>query len=123
MSRPPVFPKSPLLIAALLSWLSIAVAVPFAAARSNAPPAQTINGAHLSRILLLDAPWRFHPGDDPHFADPSFDDASWPQIPPGQTVGSLGLPTIQQGEYSWYRLHLHIVKDWGCGYHWNQNVR
>ena len=33
----------------------------------------------------LEGKWQYHPGDDPQWADPRLDDASWPQV----DVGSL----------------------------------
>jgi hypothetical protein len=52
----------------------------------------------------LDGPWRFRTGDDPRWADPSFDDSGWATV-------MLGRPLSQQGiasytGYGWYRLRL-----------------
>jgi hypothetical protein len=55
-------------------------------------------------ITILDGQWRFQTGDDPRWADPSFDDSSWPIV-------SLSSPLAEQGidnytGYGWYRLKL-----------------
>jgi hypothetical protein len=66
---------------------------------------------------LLDGPWRFHTGDDPHWADTSLDDHDWETIPltakPGSHDGDVGLPDYVDGwmahghrgytGYAWYR--------------------
>lgn len=31
-------------------------------------------------VTSLDGLWRFHPGDNPHWASASFDDSQWPLI-------------------------------------------
>ncbi len=36
----------------------------------------------LGRITALSKPWHFHPGDDPAWARPDFDDAAWPLVRP-----------------------------------------
>ena len=67
--------------------------------------------------ILLDGPWRFHTGDDPHWADASTDDSGWEQIDmtpaPGRHDGDVGLPDYVDGwmahghpcyrGYAWYR--------------------
>jgi len=66
---------------------------------------------------LLDGPWRFHPGDDPRWADANTDDSDWATIdltaPPGSHDGDVGLPDYVSGwsahgfaglsGYAWYR--------------------
>src|SRR5215468_10856530 len=66
---------------------------------------------------LLDGSWRFHIGDDPHWADPDTDDSGWETIdmtaPPGSHDGDVGLPDYVGGwmarghpdyqGYAWYR--------------------
>jgi sigma-B regulation protein RsbU (phosphoserine phosphatase) len=60
--------------------------------------------AALPSVLSVDGPWRFQIGDDPRWADPAFDDSSWPTV-------TLSLPLSIQGfstysGYAWYRLRL-----------------
>ena len=66
---------------------------------------------------LLDGPWRFRTGDDPHWADAGTDDGSWDTIDmtalPGNHDGDVGLPDYVGGwmahghpgynGYAWYR--------------------
>jgi len=66
---------------------------------------------------LLDGAWRFHIGDDPHWADANTDDGGWETIdltaPPGSHDGDVGLPDYVGGwmahghpgyrGYAWYR--------------------
>jgi phosphoserine phosphatase RsbU/P len=72
------------------------------------PGTVTIDAAKLDSVLSLDAPWRFHLGDDTAFASPTFDDSTWPLLKPGQTLDSAHLPVIPRS-YTWFRIHLHIV--------------
>jgi len=66
---------------------------------------------------LLNGPWRFHIGDDLHWADANVDDTGWETIdltaPPGSHDGDVGLPDYVGGwmghghpgyrGYAWYR--------------------
>ncbi len=55
---------------------------------------------------LSHAQWRFHPGDDPRYADPSFDDSSWPLLTadkPWDRQGYKGLTG-----FGWYRIHIKV---------------
>ena len=67
--------------------------------------------------ILLDGSWRFHAGDDPHWADARADDGDWDTIDltarPGSHDGDVGLPDYVTGwmahghpgytGYAWYR--------------------
>ena len=66
---------------------------------------------------LLDGSWRFHTGDDPHWARADADDSGWETMdmtaPPGSHDGDVGLPDYVGGwmahghpgyhGYAWYR--------------------
>ena len=68
-------------------------------------------------VTLLDGSWRFHTGDDLHWADANTDDNSWETIDmtalPGSHDGDVGLPDYVGGwmahghpgyhGYAWYR--------------------
>ena len=71
--------------------LLLAFMAPLAVAQASAPAVKTITVADLSSVVDLDGPWRFHPGDDPHFADPAFDDLSWPSVHPNQPFQAAGV--------------------------------
>jgi len=101
-------------VAVLIVGLAVAVLAPEINAQSPAshphasgPAVQTIDVASLSSVLDLDGPWRFHAGDDPHFADPALDDSAWPSIRPNQPFQAVGIPSLPAG-YLWTRIHLHV---------------
>lgn len=66
---------------------------------------------------LLDGPWRFHIGDDPHWANAEADDGGWETMdlsaPASSSDGDVGLPNYVEGwtahghagyrGYAWYR--------------------
>ena len=82
-------------------------------ARGGRPDPPTLRAA----ATLLDGAWRFHTGDDPHWADTDTDDRDWETIdltaPPGSHDGDVGLPDYVAGwmahghpgyrGYAWYR--------------------
>jgi serine phosphatase RsbU (regulator of sigma subunit) len=43
-------------------------------------PDPVVLGPSLSERLWITDGWRYHPGDDPGWADPGFDDSSWPTV-------------------------------------------
>jgi hypothetical protein len=55
---------------------------------------------------LSRAMWRFHPGDDPAWADPGFDDKGWPLLKGNQTWDAQGF--LHVGGYAWYRISLKV---------------
>ena len=71
---------------------------------------------------LLSGAWRFHTGDDPHWADPKADDSGWETIDltprPGSHDGDVGLPDYVGGwfahghagyhGYAWYRREVTV---------------
>ena len=71
---------------------------------------------------LLDGNWRFHAGDDPHWADVRADDSDWETIDltaqPGSHDGDVGLPDHVSGwmahghpgytGYAWYRRVVNV---------------
>ncbi len=68
-------------------------------------------------VTVLDGSWRFHLGDEPHWADPQIDDHDWETVdltaPPGSHDGDVGLPDYAGGwmahghpgyhGHAWYR--------------------
>ena len=69
--------------------------------------AQTFDASHWSRgVVTIDALWRFHPGDDPRWALPGFDDSAWPL----QNTESYWDRQGYRGYfgYAWYRLRLKL---------------
>jgi hypothetical protein len=82
-------------------------------ARGGRPDPQALRAA----ATTLDGDWRFHTGDDPHWADAETDDGGWQTIDltavPGSHDGDVGLPDYVGGwmahghpgyhGYAWYR--------------------
>ncbi len=65
-----------------------------------------LDSAVLDRPVVLGSGWRYHPGDDPSWAAPDLDDASWHLL-------SSSLRTVSPGEWQgigWFRRPL-IVDD------------
>jgi hypothetical protein len=57
-------------------------------------------------ISELDGLWRFQPGDDAHWADPAFDDSSWPLLRSDRGWSSQGYPA--RSGFAWYRFSIRI---------------
>jgi len=71
---------------------------------------------------LLDGPWHFQAGDDPHWADANIDDSGWETVDmtalPGSHDGDVGLPDYLDGwmkhghpgyhGYAWYRREVEV---------------
>src|ERR1035437_1063986 len=55
---------------------------------STAKGAVAQGGIH--GILHPDGAWRFQMGDNPQWADPGFDDSSWPTVTLGKTLTEQG---------------------------------
>lgn len=57
--------------------------------------------------------WRFHTGDDPKWADPSFNDSSWQLLRSDETWNEQGYS--QYAGFSWYRFSVRLPagnQDW-----------
>ena len=75
---------------------------------SAAPAAHTLVLDGLGKgTAPLDGPWQFHLGDDPAWANPSFDDSGWEQLTADKTWGAQGHPSYQG--YAWYRRSISIT--------------
>ncbi len=100
------------LSALLLYVASLLIARPeLAAAQASTAPSPTsstftqIEG--LGRAVApLNGPWRFHLGDDPLWASPSFDDSQWETQIAQRPWGEQGYPSYTG--FAWYRLHLSL---------------
>jgi hypothetical protein len=93
-----------------LCWLVLALlgALPLVAQSAQPNPAAAgaagIGNPGIRTVSYLDGPWRFHPGDDPLWADPSFDDSNWQAVTLGQSLAEQGIDSYTG--YGWYRLKL-----------------
>jgi signal transduction histidine kinase len=71
--------------------------------------AQTASGQvfHLNKSLEPDtllSGWKFHPGDDPHWANPGFDDSQWQPADPGTDITKFD--QLKNAGVGWLRLHI-----------------
>lgn len=57
-------------------------------------------------LTRLDGLWRFHPGDDARWAEPAFDDSSWPLLRSDRGWSSQGYPAMSG--FGWYRFSVRI---------------
>ncbi|HEY6446423.1 MAG TPA: SpoIIE family protein phosphatase [Acidobacteriaceae bacterium] len=57
-------------------------------------------------IVSLDGLWRFHPGDNPAWAAPTFNDSAWPLLHSDQSWAVQGYPGLSG--YAWYRFTLRV---------------
>jgi serine phosphatase RsbU (regulator of sigma subunit) len=58
-------------------------------------------------LVWLTENWRYHPGDDPSWANPDFDDSHWEFVHPGLNLGRQ-YPKEGWSGNGWFRLHLKI---------------
>lgn len=58
-------------------------------------------------VTSLDGLWRFHTGDNPAWADPNFDDSSWPLIRSDESWTKQGYFTYSG--YAWYRFVVQVA--------------
>ena len=55
---------------------------------------------------LHNAPWKYHPGDNPDWSRPDFDDTTWQYFSPMITIDKLGNKEWQG--IGWFRLHISV---------------
>ncbi len=113
-----------------LRWLRVrwaAAAVMFlvllpASARAESGDFKALIG---NSVVVLTGPWKFHPGDDPGWADPNLDDARWDSLDLAPPDGSYDPVTGASGftpgwtahgypkltGFAWYRLRVDVEND------------
>jgi sigma-B regulation protein RsbU (phosphoserine phosphatase) len=57
-------------------------------------------------VVALDGMWRFHPGDDPRWADPGFDDSQWPLLHSDRDWNQQGYKGLSG--VAWYRFQVAV---------------
>ena len=60
-------------------------------------------------VTSLDGLWRFHTGDNPAWAGPSFDDSQWPLLRSDESWTRQGYPSFNG--YAWYRFKIEAPGD------------
>jgi hypothetical protein len=90
----------------LIRAAALALVLGARAARAQEPVPAQIDGAELAGggPLRLVYAWRFHPGDDPRWADPAFDDSGWERVEP--LLPPSGRPRDGWPGTGWFRRHL-----------------
>jgi hypothetical protein len=91
------FPVSALIILLLLILAGV-----------HAGHAQFVDASAAGEPVKLDAPWRFHFGDDPTYAQPGFDDSHWTLHRIDKDWASEGRKGY--GGYAWYRMQVLLPK-------------
>ncbi len=94
----------------------LAALAALALACAAALPAQTFDlERNREPLVSLDGPWRFHPGDSPAnpaapssflWAQPAFDDSTWPLLQSNRFWSTQGYP--EMSGYGWYRFTIQI---------------
>ena len=56
--------------------------------------------------ISLDKGWKWHAGDNPDFAKPTFDDSKWESIDPNKWIDDL--PQIKKAGIGWFRINLNV---------------
>jgi sigma-B regulation protein RsbU (phosphoserine phosphatase) len=95
----------------MLAWVAIVCAMPAIAQPPAAVPSATSNlsannsaAAGIQGVINLTGPWRFQIGDDPRWADPNFDDSSWPVVTLDEPLTGQGVEPYSG--FAWYRIRL-----------------
>jgi sigma-B regulation protein RsbU (phosphoserine phosphatase) len=60
-------------------------------------------------MASLNGMWRFHPGDDPAWAKPDFDDSKWALLRSDQDWGVQGYPKLSG--VAWYRFEVRVPRE------------
>jgi phosphoserine phosphatase RsbU/P len=84
-----------------LILLAVVVLNPWARAANPRAVDTTIFGDSLK----LGPELLFHPGDDPRWAAPGFDDRDWTVVSTERELTSYGFRNLR---YGWYRVHIHL---------------
>jgi len=90
--------------------MAACLALNLAAPRAVAQTAQgTFDASKLQEPADLNSPWVFHPGDDPAYARPDFDDSNWTTFDPHTDIKTI-LKT-NHPDVVWYRIHVKVRPD------------
>lgn len=93
--------------AAALFALSAVLSHAQQASTKAAPPASLVIEGLGKGTVSLDGPWRFHPGDDPAWSSPQFDDSAWEQLSADRPWGAQGHARLTG--FAWYRCSIELT--------------
>jgi sigma-B regulation protein RsbU (phosphoserine phosphatase) len=91
---------------ALMAWLFVFLPVAAQTHALSSDPASVSFDQERQTLVSLDRPWRFHTGDDPRWAEPSFDDSSWSLVRSDKNWDEQGYKNYTGT--AWYRLKVQI---------------
>jgi phosphoserine phosphatase RsbU/P len=80
--------------------------IPLASPKLTGTPATFDLDRDRQPIVSLDSLWRFHPGDNHQWSEPSFDDSAWPLLRSDKPWSVQGYPAM--GGFAWYRFAIHV---------------
>lgn len=109
----------------VISHWQMGIAAPLAADAVTTPGGAVSTITLGQAIVPLTGPWKFQTGDDPHWADPDFNDTAWQPMdltpPPDSVDPGLGTSGYIPGwtakaspgysGFAWYRLHIYVASD------------
>lgn len=91
----------------LITWFAPIVSAQ-QVSRNDNPDSPTLVLKNLTDgAVPLNGLWRFHPGDDPAWASPSFDDSKWEQLTADRSWAVQGHASY--AGYAWYRRRIAIA--------------
>jgi hypothetical protein len=96
----------PAIVAAVVIMLWLAASSHRAAAQSNHDTDVIDLNAQRQPITSIATNWRFHPGDDPSWSEPGFDDSSWKIIQPTRGWDAQGYS--EHNSFAWFRFRLLV---------------
>jgi sigma-B regulation protein RsbU (phosphoserine phosphatase) len=89
----------------LLLLAAMALFEPLCVRAHAANNPRDVDAVRFGERLQLGPNWLFHPGDNPAWASPSFDDHAWAVISTQRELVSYGIRNVR---YGWYRMHIHL---------------
>lgn len=93
--------------------LAVALLAAAPAARGQAPARIRRASFAEEGVMVLVLPWRYHSGDDPRWAEPTFVDTGWEAVEPQMLAGER-LPSEGWQGAGWFRRHLLVDRElWG----------
>ncbi len=82
-----------------------------------ADPATPLLAKSLGKAYIaIDGPWAFHPGDDPAWSSPDFNDASWSRIEVNRPWEGQGFHNLTG--FAWYRRRIALSSESGDSADW-----
>jgi hypothetical protein len=81
------------------------MAAAFVVLPARAADPRHVDATSFGDSVSLGPEWLFHPGDDPRWASPAFDDHDWTVVSTQKQLTSYGFHDLR---YGWYRMHIRL---------------